>query len=85
REWGMRKPRPAPNTPEAKEAGTRYIESGKMAQENGEFFEFLRICDMLGGVVNCGEVKKERFKLIIAPLKVIDWGFVPATVYAIEE
>ncbi|UCH08525.1 MAG: cyclase family protein [Deltaproteobacteria bacterium] len=85
REWGMRKPRPAPNTPEAKEAGKRYIESGKMAQENGEFFEFLRICDMLGGVVNCGEVKKERFKLIIAPLKVIDWGFVPATVYAIEE
>ena len=40
---------------------------------------------MLGCVVNCGEVKKERFKLIIAPLKVIDWGYVPATVYAVED
>lgn len=85
REWGMRRPRPAPNSPEAKEVGKRYIESGKMAQEFREFFQLRPSCDKLGGVVNCGEVKKERFKLIIAPLKVIDWGFVPATAYAVEE
>jgi kynurenine formamidase len=84
-EWLMLNPRPEPNSPQAKEIAKRYVESGKFMEEFKDLLGLLRATDGLGGVVNLGEIKKERFKLIIAPLKVIDWGYVPATVYAIEE
>jgi kynurenine formamidase len=85
REWAMRKPRPAPNSPEAKEVAKQYILSGKLAEEFKALVPFTNSFDMIGCVVNCGAIKAERFKLIVAPLKVVDWGFVPATIYAIVE
>lgn len=84
-EWGMRKPRPAPNSPEAKEVAKRYMDSGKLAEEFKELYTMTGGFDMLGCAVNCGEIKAERFKLIIGPLKVVDFGFVPATAYAVVE
>jgi len=84
-EWALRKPRPEPNSPEAREVATKYIESGRFKEEFKDLFIMTGQFDMLGCIVNCGEIKAERFKLIIGPLKVIDFGFVPATAYAIVE
>ncbi len=81
----MRESRPELGSIEATWVGWNYLESGGFVKDLGELLDLVRAVDMLGGVVNCSEVKAERFKLIIAPLKVIDWGIVPATVYAIEE
>ena len=39
----------------------------------------------VGGLVNCGEIKKERVKLIILPLKVKGVAMAPCYVVAIEE
>lgn len=84
-EWGMRKDRPAPNGPEAKEVIKQYVESGRLAKEFKDFYKMTSGFDMLGGVVNCGAIKAERFKIIIAPLKVVNFGFVPATAFAVIE
>jgi kynurenine formamidase len=85
-EWTLRKPRPAvPDSPEAKEATKNYILSGRMAAEFKNFSVLTSGFDMIGCVVNCGEIKAERFKLVVAPLKVVDWAFVPATIFAVVD
>jgi len=39
----------------------------------------------VGGLVNCGEIKKERLKLIILPLKIKGAHMTPCRVVALEE
>ena len=85
KEWLTLDPRPEPNSPLAQEISQRYVESGRFLEEFKELLGLLRATDAIGGLVNLGEITQERFKLIVAPLKVIDWGYVPATIYAVED
>lgn len=88
-EWLAQKPLPKSwPSPEAR-AYVKKMAAGlsKRTMVEGGLGLF-RMChakiNLLGGLVNCGEIKKERIKLIALPLKVQGGTMAPCNVVAIE-
>jgi kynurenine formamidase len=90
RDWVEQKPRPKPwPSPEAKARVRKEFEALQLKKMPEEGRVLLRVSrariNMIGGLVNCGEIKKERVKLIALPLRVKGATAAPCNVVAIEE
>lgn len=84
-EWLEQRPRPKTwPSPEAKAWVAKHTQL-KIAQRAGMLRLNAAKINLIGGLVNCGEIKKERVKLIALPLRVKGVGAAPVNVVAVEE
>lgn len=90
KKWLDIKPRPKPwPSPEAKEFLDKWTKDETMVNlgKPGEMLGRLSALGItaIGALVNCGDIKKKRVKLIALPLKVDGATLAPCNVIAIEE
>lgn len=80
--WWGQTPRPK-NWPSAE--AKAYLKGVKFTGEKGTLYVMDSGVTLLGGIVNLGEIKKERVKLIALPLKLKGLGGGPTRAVVIEE
>ena len=90
KDWVSQKPLPPTwPSPQAKERMAKRVAERlavKIPPEGVGLFRLTRAgINLIGGLVNCGEIKQERVKLIALPLKVKEVPVAPCNVVAVEE